>query len=199
MKVDLMIAVVEDGAITTTVIVVTTIIATAANNRSSGQQHGHQSGQRVQTSRNANQTFYPQQWVAPPWTWNASSWAYPPCPYRTTSWQPRPRPTAGQPGILGPRPAKAHYAASPSTNMGYSPTDIDAAMHTLALNPPDEQWYMDTGAASHMTANSGTLSSSFKKSKSDGIAVGNGHTIPILGYGHASLTQTLPKKCVTFS
>ncbi|MCI92218.1 hypothetical protein A2U01_0113514, partial [Trifolium medium] len=26
-------------------------------------------------------------------------------------------------------------------------------MHTLSIAHPDDQWYMDTGATSHMTAN----------------------------------------------
>ncbi|GJY44817.1 retrovirus-related pol polyprotein from transposon TNT 1-94 [Tanacetum coccineum] len=31
------------------------------------------------------------------------------------------------------------------------PTDLDQAMHTMTLNPPDDQWNMDIGATSHMT------------------------------------------------
>ncbi|WJX60761.1 hypothetical protein P8452_45931 [Trifolium repens] len=33
--------------------------------------------------------------------------------------------------------------------------DIQAAMHTFSISPPDEQWYMDSGATSHMTGNGG--------------------------------------------
>ncbi|XP_071712480.1 uncharacterized protein [Rutidosis leptorrhynchoides] len=36
----------------------------------------------------------------------------------------------------------------------WQPTDINAALHTVTLNPPDDTWYLDTGATSHMTANS---------------------------------------------
>ncbi|KAL5721940.1 hypothetical protein ACHQM5_005521 [Ranunculus cassubicifolius] len=77
-------------------------------------------------------------------------WAIPPCPYPSVPWtrpntqQPR------QPGILGPRPQQAYQAATPP-----SPTDIEAAMYTLGLNPPDANWYMDTGATSHMTSAKG--------------------------------------------
>ncbi|XP_045797561.1 zinc finger protein 579-like [Trifolium pratense] len=91
-----------------------------------------------------------QQWVGP---WQPC--ATPPCPY----------PTAGnfhkQPGILGQKPQQAHVAATPTNpasqnaSYSYAPTDIQAAMHTFSISPPDDQWYMDTGATSHMTANGG--------------------------------------------
>nr|GEV57772.1 putative reverse transcriptase domain-containing protein [Tanacetum cinerariifolium] len=40
---------------------------------------------------------------------------------------------------------------------GYAPIDIDTAMHTMTLNPLDENWYIDTGATSHMTTSPGIL------------------------------------------
>lgn len=49
---------------------------------------------------------------------------------------------------------------------------------------------MDTGASYHMTANQGTLSSYFNMSIPRNIIVGNGHTIPIRGFGHASLPSS---------
>ena len=72
----------------------------------------------------------------------------------------------------------------------YAPTDIQAAMHTLSIAPPDAQWYMDTGATSHMTANGGNLTSYLNMSNNRNITVGNGHTIPIIGYGHALLPES---------
>ncbi|MCI57483.1 hypothetical protein A2U01_0078734, partial [Trifolium medium] len=32
----------------------------------------------------------------------------------------------------------------------YAPTGILAAKHTFSISPPDDQWYMDSGATSHM-------------------------------------------------
>ncbi|XP_056683468.1 uncharacterized protein [Spinacia oleracea] len=96
---------------------------------------------------------WPPGWQYPPWAgWSPQPWATPPCPYPTT-WQPRP-PHNKQPGILGARPPQA-YQTSVSQGNGYAPTDIEAALHTLSLNPPDDNWYMDTGATSHMTSNPG--------------------------------------------
>ncbi|GAU35084.1 hypothetical protein TSUD_70070 [Trifolium subterraneum] len=76
----------------------------------------------------------------------------PPCPYPTSNWTrpPSNRPTA----TTGSRPPQA-YSAHVSTPSNYAPTDIDAAMQNLSINIPDENWYMDTGATSHMTASQG--------------------------------------------
>ncbi|XP_050209779.2 glutenin, low molecular weight subunit 1D1-like [Mercurialis annua] len=96
-----------------------------------------------------------QQWGnPPPWTqWQ--SWGTPPCPYPTTGWPRQPSPyRQQQTGLLGPRPQQAHVAAAISPP-SYAPTDIQEAMHTLSISPPDAHWFMDTGATSHMTANGG--------------------------------------------
>ena len=70
--------------------------------------------------------------------------------------------------------------------------DIESAMHTMSLSQPDPDWYMDTGATSHMTSTQGNLSSYFNLSKNNGILVGSGHSIPIRGYGHTSLPPPNP-------
>jgi len=48
---------------------------------------------------------------------------------------------------------------------------------------------MDSGATSHMTGNGGNLTSYFYMSNN--ITVGNGHHIPVVGSGHASLPNSL--------
>ncbi|MCI59654.1 hypothetical protein A2U01_0080909, partial [Trifolium medium] len=76
-------------------------------------------------------------------------WVTPPYPYPTTgNWQSVA--SNRQPGILGQRPQQTHLA---SAQQSYTLTDIQSAMQTLSMAPPDEQQYMDTGATSHMTAN----------------------------------------------
>ncbi|KAM7482579.1 hypothetical protein LguiB_007162 [Lonicera macranthoides] len=87
-----------------------------------------------------------RQW---PWQW---PWAIPPCPYPTAPWD-RPSPQhrqQQQASILGPRPHQQQAYSATAT-----PTDIEAAMHTLGLTPPDANWHMDTGATSHMTSSQG--------------------------------------------
>jgi hypothetical protein len=144
-----------------------------------GRSYYHQqgSGQQPQAPQH--------QWVYPPWNAQWQPWATPPCPYPTTgNWQ-RPVAPNRQPGILGAKPQQAHVAATQSS---YAPTDIQAAMHTLSLAPPDEQWYMDTGATSHMTANRGNLTS--YSNISNNIIVGNGHNIPVISCGNALLQNS---------
>lgn len=61
-------------------------------------------------------------------------------------------------------------------------------MHTMSLSQPDGNYYMDTGATSHMTADQGIFSSYFNSSNNNHhIVVGNGHLIPIIGHGSTSL------------
>ncbi|KAK4379268.1 hypothetical protein RND71_001130 [Anisodus tanguticus] len=63
----------------------------------------------------------------------------------------------------------------------------------MSLNAPDENWYMDTGATSHMTTSQGTLSSYSKLSNlNQNIIVGSGQCIPIRGFGHSSLSPLHP-------
>ena len=71
-------------------------------------------------------------------------------------------------------------------------TSIEATMHTLGLNPSDVNWYMETGVTSHMTSKQGNLLSYFNQSNNHGIIVGNGHSIPIRGYGHTYLSPSNP-------
>ncbi|GJS37102.1 hypothetical protein Tco_0535484 [Tanacetum coccineum] len=90
-----------------------------------------------------------------------------------------------QPGILGPCPTQSNAASTIHA-------DLDQAMHTMSLTPPDDQWYMDTGATLHMTISQGTLSSFFNMSIPKHILAGNCKTIPIRGYGHTYLPPSYP-------
>ncbi|XP_021741308.1 uncharacterized protein LOC110707588 [Chenopodium quinoa] len=133
----------------------------------------------------------------PPWGWMPQGWPVPPCPYPTQNWARPNYSPRQQPGILGPRPQQGQQAYTASSHgqpgsyaPSYAPTDIESAMHTMTLTQPNPAWYMDTGATSHMTSSPGNFSSYFNLSThpNNGIVVGNGHTIPILGYGHTNLS-----------
>ncbi|XP_059298187.1 uncharacterized protein LOC132050862 [Lycium ferocissimum] len=112
--------------------------------RSSGGQ------QQWTTGSGGQQQFGHWQWVPQP-RWAAP----PPCPYPTASWARPPPVPPRQQGILGPPPAQQLYTAAVASPGSYVPTDIESAMHTMTLNPPDQNWYMDTGATSHMTSSDG--------------------------------------------
>ena len=81
-----------------------------------------------------------------------------PCPYTTTI------NLKERPDILGPKPSHQAYVVNTAPISPYAPTDIQAAMHTLSLSTLDDKWYMETGETSHMTANTGNLSSYFNMS-----------------------------------
>ncbi|KAJ9561300.1 hypothetical protein OSB04_006460 [Centaurea solstitialis] len=109
--------------------------------------------------------------IPPPWAYpNYTQWAYPPCPHPTqqSNFRPPPSPSAG---ILGNRPQQA-YAAS---EVSYTPTDLEQAFHTMAIHPPDQTWYTDTGATSHMTNNSSNFTSYVNNGLFRNVIVGIGH------------------------
>ncbi|XP_057249529.1 uncharacterized protein LOC130590883 isoform X1 [Beta vulgaris subsp. vulgaris] len=120
--------------------------------RGSGGGHGGRRGGGHYPSQQAAGGWQ-QQWGGYPWQW---AWPpYPPCPFPTAApWArptvPRPPAVHPGPGVLGPSP-QAHVAAAGQP----TPTDIEAAMYTLGLTPPDGNWYLDTGATSHMTSGQG--------------------------------------------
>ncbi|GAA0164019.1 hypothetical protein LIER_39704 [Lithospermum erythrorhizon] len=84
--------------------------------------------------------------------WNGSQ---PPCPYPSSNWTRNSAPSAQRfnlpprAGLLGPIPQNASWEPTIDQH-AYSATDIAQAMHTLDLNPPDTDWYMDTGVTSHI-------------------------------------------------
>ncbi|XP_074299947.1 uncharacterized protein LOC141631135 [Silene latifolia] len=98
--------------------------------------------------------------VQQPWTWvplSPRSPQPPPCPYPTAGWSaPTANPSAG---ILGPRPQQAFIAQSSFTSPtpgAFVPTNIAAAMQSLNLQGPDDGYYMDTGASSHIQSSNGS-------------------------------------------
>ncbi|XP_074270687.1 uncharacterized protein LOC141594577 [Silene latifolia] len=169
------------------------------NNGGNGSSNGqHNNGYQGRHNGRNNQQHYGGQQA---WTWVPFSpataqhgWTPPPCPYPTSGWT-TPTTNRGGPSILGPRPQQAFIAQPNSFGSPPGmliPTDIAAAMQTMTLQQPDENYYMDTGASSHMTSNQGTLSSYFNSSNNRSIIVGNGSEIPIRGYGSKILSTPFP-------
>ncbi|KAJ9560502.1 LOW QUALITY PROTEIN: hypothetical protein OSB04_005662 [Centaurea solstitialis] len=97
---------------------------------------------------------------------------------------PRPTTTVRAPinpgaGILGARPQQAYHVSAPSS---YAPTEIDAAFNTMTLQPPDDQWYMDSGATSHIASNTGKFSNVFNYRNAHHNIVGDGTPVPVTAY-----------------
>lgn len=98
-----------------------------------------------------------------PWT-NQHQWAAAPCPYPS---QPNSSSTIQKnQGILGPGPRPQAQNSNPSAltahHYEYGPpmplTDLGSAFHTMTLQQPTENWFIDTVASSHLTKNSGNIS-----------------------------------------
>ena len=73
-----------------------------------------------------------------------------------------------------------------------TPTDLTSAFHTMQLQHPDNDWYMDTASTHHLTNDAGNLSHLFSLSNPHSILVGNGHHVPI--HGHGSFTLSSPDR-----
>ncbi|KAL3622133.1 hypothetical protein CASFOL_033544 [Castilleja foliolosa] len=124
--------------------------------RGRGKGRGRGRGNQVQYIQYSPWSYPPQRWSYPP-TAAPQQWPAPPAPYPTQGPPPRGPPSTA-PGLLGPRPpAQAHY----SYEQANTPTDIDQAFNTMSLYPPDHNWYLDSGATTHMTNATGILRSSF--------------------------------------
>ncbi|GKC16232.1 ribonuclease H-like domain-containing protein [Tanacetum coccineum] len=51
----------------------------------------------------------------------------------------------------------------------------------------DQQWYMDTGATSHLSSHTGNLQTSFLNRNFHSVIVGNGSSIPVTHSGHVQI------------
>ncbi|XP_074299935.1 uncharacterized protein LOC141631120 [Silene latifolia] len=168
------------------------------NNRGNGKK-GKNKDNRNNKNRQASDDKSSKTTAAVSWTprmawypygpWVPAPWASPWCPYPTSGWSPQQ--PASSAGILGPRPPQAFMAypysnqAPPSIN--YTPTDLGNSFQGMTLMPPDDRWFMDTGASSHMASDSGNLSSYATLGLNCDIVVGSGQRIPITGQGHTTL------------
>lgn len=124
-----------------------------------------------------------QPWTAGynPWTGMVQAW---PMPFR-----------APGAGVLGPRPPVQPQQAMAATQM-YAPSTPElpqalySALHSagVATAPSASDWYLDTGATSHMSSTSGMPSMSSFEPHSATVTVGNGALLPV----HNRASATLP-------
>ncbi|KAJ9537899.1 hypothetical protein OSB04_030632 [Centaurea solstitialis] len=133
----------------------------------------------------------------PTWShWpSIGQYSAPLCPYPTAPVpSPYPRPQAG---ILGPAPSpqpasfqQPHALLAPQSPYPYgmllTPTDLGNAFNTMSLQQPDDAWYMDTGATSHLTNNRGIFPKLFNLSTPQVVLASNGTRMPIHGYGNTT-------------
>jgi hypothetical protein len=71
---------------------------------------------------------------------------------------------------------------------------LASAFSTATLQqPPSTEWYFDSGATSHMTSSSSSLSHTFSPwyPNPSSIVVGNGSLLPVVGTGSTELPHSL--------
>ncbi|KAI3684681.1 hypothetical protein L6452_33906 [Arctium lappa] len=121
---------------------------------------------------------YPRQhqsaWANPTPSWSShGQWAVPPYSYPTP-----------------------HAFLAPTSPSSYgnlmTPTELGNSFQTMSLQQPDNAWYMDTGATSHLTRNFGMIPKLFNLSTPNFILVGDGNRILIKGYGNATIPPPHP-------
>ncbi|XP_021764347.1 uncharacterized protein LOC110728945 [Chenopodium quinoa] len=177
------------------------------SNNKSGNGRGKGRGNNgSQQPSQATRPQYQAQPKAPQWgnqpTWSQQpygQWALPPCPYPTG-----PGPNfrgQQQQSVLGPHPTHiqhAYYAAPQQTVYGppMTPSEFGQAYSSMSLEPPDNEWYMDTGATSHMTRDSGNFSKLFSLSFPQYILVSEIKFLHVLSsYQYADIfTKGLPRQ-----
>ncbi|GKF58841.1 hypothetical protein Tco_0172378 [Tanacetum coccineum] len=102
------------------------------NNNQGGGRNGGGRGRGRGRSQNNQQYQFSQWGQFAPWAWSQFPWGTRPPHFPNAPWT-RLNGQSNSLGILGPRPTQI-YAASTI------PTDLDQAMHTMSLTPPDDQW-----------------------------------------------------------
>lgn len=177
----------------------TALVATQQDNkRMDDQQPKHTTrnsnrGRRGQRGRGRyNNNYHPRpqyaNWGPPPPWWTA----------QYSNWQPQPQqqwPNISPAGYNN----RANYVRPPNTNQQeahfaqgnfYQPTkEFAEAFNTVTLNEPSPNWYMDSGASSHLASTSGILHSVVNLNTGNSVLVGNGNSIPITSSGKSLISS----------
>lgn len=157
------------------------------NNRGKKQNNrGHGSGYNNQARPMYNQ------WGVPYWSNGYPMWMQPQPMHWANHQQ---MPPNANPGLLGPRPLQNQQALQVQTaNIMEQPQmtiDFASAFNTMTLmDPADHQWYMDSGATSHLTNSSGNLKSILNDNTGHTVTVANGGQIPIFQKGSFSFPSS---------
>ncbi|XP_021757479.1 uncharacterized protein LOC110722517 [Chenopodium quinoa] len=160
---------------------------TSNNNKSANNSTQQQNQLQNNNGASSNGQTWAQQ---PPWPnphqifWQPQGWAVPPAPFPTNGAY-QVRPNAGP--SRGLYSQQAYTIDQPQYGPSMTPTEFNSTYSSMNFPNPENGWYMDSGATSHMTNNAGTLLPFFNLSTNYHILVGNGHRILITGYGHTTL------------
>ena len=89
--------------------------------------------------------------------------------------------------------------AHPEATIPSIPPALFSVLHGMLVHQPHGggDWFMDTGATSHMASNSGILSSSSALTVPRHIVVGNGTSFPMTSSGQALIPTTGSSLCLS--
>lgn len=154
------------------------------NNRGRGR---HNRGRGRSNFYNQRPRFQP--WNVPFWTGNYPMWNQ----QQQQPWPQMQQQQYAQQGLLGSRPNQQF--PQQTQQLGPQPTaDFASAFNTMTLvDPSNSQWYMDTGATTHLANSAGSLNSVFNLTTGKSVMVANGNRIPIHKAGSVSFpTKSRP-------
>ena len=69
------------------------------------------------------------------------------------------------------------------------PAALNHAFCTMTLQEPDNAWYMDSGASTHITFNTGNLQSLFYNSTTTHVTIGNRFLVAVLNTGNGIISS----------
>ncbi|CAL9238006.1 unnamed protein product [Arabidopsis halleri] len=118
---------------------------------------------------------------------NRNSWGS--SPY----WPPPPPPYWLQPyhGWASAPPRRSSVPQPQAHLVEYNP--MHAYTSETVAAPDGADWFMDSGASSHLATNSGMLHSNLNRNTNESVIVGNGSSIPVTTIGSSSIrTSTKP-------
>ncbi|XP_039784386.1 uncharacterized protein LOC120651088 [Panicum virgatum] len=138
---------------------------------------------------------YRNPWTGAIFMWPGPQVGRPSAPQQAPLQQLQPPQTyiAGPPGQWAGQWGVPPAASPPSLAQGWDQQSLASNFQTMTLQqPPQHEWYFDTGATSHMASDSGILSSSSAPSShcTSSIIVGNGNLLPVT----STSTTVLPHK-----
>lgn len=91
-------------------------------------------------------------------------------------------------GLLGSRPSTPNFQQAHVVESYQPTTDYAQGFNSMTLGDPSvADWYMDSGATSHLASSSGTLNSVFNLNTGCSVIVGNNSKIPITASGSSLL------------
>lgn len=163
-----------------------TVVESQSNSRQNQQRFSNSRGTRRNNGNRFRGRGYNQR---PNWASN-NFWPgpFPQWSNQFPPWSPNMNQNQRNRGLLGSRPSTPNFQQAHVVESYQPTTDYAQAFNSMTLGDPSvADWYMDSGATSHLASSSGTLNSVFNLNTGCSVIVGNGSKIPIIASGSSLL------------